>query len=306
MYCSINLERVNSPPLSGGINDHGRSIVQSLRVYQWSIGTPAHRESSCWRAYPYIQANRQVEIRDGSRWGKFDDLYTGDEQCVLRAQRAYGEMAKCLATLHIDSKSIRRISMRCVNTKGPRAIPWPSLYNCFLYRSQLNAAKTDRFLHRSLHSLPLKTLARSEDCPAATWPSRVRESNISECRRGITRLDVVRVSGACLGLYFGGYTLINLLNGWFHRLLRNYSVEWRIKRIMLIISNNLKRISYWNCWMFDVCMTKLTILFFFLFLLKYVKNEYKFVVFLLKLSLSSSTELLCNNLGGNLLEYQNE
>lgn len=49
MYCPINLERVNSP-LSGGINDHGRSIVQSLRVYQWSIGTPAHRESSCWRA----------------------------------------------------------------------------------------------------------------------------------------------------------------------------------------------------------------------------------------------------------------
>lgn len=57
--------------------------------------------------------------------------------------------------------------------------------------------------------------------------------------------------------------------------------------------------------MFDVCMTKLTILFFF-FLLNYVKNEYKLVVFLLKLSLSSSTELLCNNLGGNLLEYQNE
>ena len=195
MYCPINIERVNSPPLSGGINDHGRSIVQSLRVYQWSIGTPAHRESSCWRAYPYIQANRQVEIRDGSRWGKFDDLYTGDEQCVLRAQRAYGEMAKCLATLHIDSKSIRRISMRCVNTKGPRAIPWPSLYNCFLYRSQLNAAKTDRFLHRSLHSLPLKTLTRSEDCPGlrlAIASSRIEYLRVSSRNNSSRRCSSFR------------------------------------------------------------------------------------------------------------------
>lgn len=61
--------------------------------------------------------------------------------------------------------------------------PKPSLghpYNWFLYRSQLNAAKTDRFLHRS-HSCLWK-LCAVRGLPSCDWLSRVCESNISKCR----------------------------------------------------------------------------------------------------------------------------
>ena len=63
----------------------------------------------CW-------ANRQVpRSRDGCRWAKFDGLYISGAQCALRAQRAHddGEIRSAPATLHIDSKSIRRISTMC-------------------------------------------------------------------------------------------------------------------------------------------------------------------------------------------------
>lgn len=163
MYRPINLERVNSVRrclAESTITAH-RCIVQSRRVYQWSIGTPAHRESSC---HPY-RANRQVEIRDGSRWAKFDDLYT---RCTMRPPGTKGIRGDTqvprdspyrfkINTAYLDDVSTQR---------DPKPSPSGHPYNCFLYRSQLNAAKTDRFSHR-FHAF--ENCGPSEDGPAGDW-----------------------------------------------------------------------------------------------------------------------------------------
>lgn len=80
-------------------------------------------------------------------------------------------------------------------------------YNWFLYRSQLNAAKTDRFLHRS-HSCLWK-LCAVRGLPSCDWLSRVCESNILKCRpisSGILsrRYSSFRHMSWFRGLYFSG------------------------------------------------------------------------------------------------------
>lgn len=72
-------------------------------------------------------------------------------------------------------------------------------YNWFLYRSQLNAAKTDRFLHRS-HSCLWKLCAvRGLPSYLAIASLRIEYLEVSPDIVGEYCLDVIQVSGTCLG-----------------------------------------------------------------------------------------------------------
>lgn len=199
-------------------NQRSRHIVASFKVDVCINGRSAHLHTASQAAIHTGQTDRS---RSGMEADEQNSMtYIPDAQCVLRAQRAYGEIPKCLATLHIDSKSIRRISMMCQHKGTHPPPPWPSLQ--LLLVSKPTKRREDRPI---LASIPcLWKLWAVRGWPSCDW--LVCESNISQVSADRYFGELSRRCSSfgympwILELYFSGILDRSLIN------LRDSRFQW--------------------------------------------------------------------------------
>lgn len=146
-------------------NQRSRHIVASFKVDVCINGRSAHLHTASQAAIHTGQTDRSRS--DG--WKPMSKIRWPIYQMHNASSGHKGHTGRypSASRLSISIQNQYGVSRWCVNTKGPEAIPLPPghPYNCFLYRSQLNAAKTDRFSHR-FHAF--ENCGPSEDGPAAT------------------------------------------------------------------------------------------------------------------------------------------
>lgn len=213
MYWPINLERVNSSVVWR--NQRSR---QKHRSKSTCVSMVDRHTCTRWvKPLTRIHTRQTDRSRSGMEADEQNSM-TYIRGCTMRPPgtkgiRGDGQVPRDspyrfkINTAYLDDVSTQR------DTKPSPGHP----YNCFLYRSQLNAAKTDRFLHRSHSCLwklcPFEDVAQLR-LAIASLPIEYLEVSPDTVGELSRRYSTFSHMPWILGLYFSG-SLINFWDGWF-------------------------------------------------------------------------------------------